>query len=93
MNVSASPWKISYMLDASGQKCPNYIIDANGLSVCEGLFWLKESEANARLIAAAPDLLEALIEAQACLVDSEYSEDGYARRLILAAIEKATGEE
>ena len=49
--------------------------------------WLKEAEANARLIAAAPEMLEALETAY-------YNEGGYQawKEQVRAAIRKATGE-
>ena len=51
--------------------------------------WSKEAEANARLIAAAPDLLEALQDAlHAYDKHSEHSQWDFAR----AAIAKALGE-
>jgi hypothetical protein len=51
------------------------------------------TEANARLIAAAPELLYALQQADECLEDMNYGMDGYIRTLIGNAIAKATGKE
>ena len=51
--------------------------------------WKNEAEANARLIAAAPDLLEALQEAKHMFA-GEYPGHPTTER-IFAAIEKATG--
>lgn len=51
--------------------------------------WISEAEANARLIAAAPDLLEALRDMMSnreCLSDATIA-------FAIAAIEKATGHE
>lgn len=72
--------------------------DANDLclvaenGICPGIVWdyLKEGEANARLIAAAPDLLEALV---ACVEHMEWStENGaMAYRRAKELIEEANG--
>lgn len=70
---------------------------------CEGIeAWFPNAEANARLIAAAPDLLEALLEAIDCgMVPISSAKEGgasaYSRQvrcadMIRAAIAKARGE-
>ena len=54
-----------------------------------------EAEANARLIASAPDLLAACMEAFGALVGSHAAEDsvqGRARARLRAVIDKANGE-
>jgi hypothetical protein len=51
----------------------------------------QESQANARLIAAAPDLLEALRRALWCLDHEQYDQDDPYYGAINAAIAKATG--
>lgn len=53
-----------------------------------------EKEANARLIASAPELLEALIKAENTLLDmdSNYGGAGIALPMAQAAIAKATGQ-
>ena len=51
------------------------------------MHWSKEREGNARLIAAAPDLLEAL---KATVADTAHSSPDL-RNQALAAIAKATG--
>lgn len=71
-----------------GKRFPSHELNAE----VGGFADFEIQEANARLIAAAPDLLEALEEAEKCLAESEYSEDGYARKLVRAAIAKAKGE-
>jgi hypothetical protein len=50
-------------------------------------------EANARLIAAAPELLEALKQAVTSMQDSGYQNSHVAVRAARAAIAKATGEQ
>ena len=52
----------------------------------------QQQEANARLIAAAPDLLEALIELAACGAEA-WGEDRPCVKWANAAIAKATGEQ
>jgi hypothetical protein len=52
----------------------------------------EEAEANARLIAAAPDLLEALEQAVTSMQDSGYPNSHVAVRAARAAIAKATQE-
>ena len=52
----------------------------------------QQQEANARLIAAAPDLLEALIELAACGAES-WGEDRPCVKWAHAAIARATGEQ
>lgn len=56
---------------------------------------LDEQSANARLIAAAPDLLAALDQVDAYLSPLDGEEDAYAeiRNVIQQAIAKATGDE
>jgi hypothetical protein len=54
--------------------------------------------ANARLIAAAPDLLEALQSAERAMSNKHFAaevlaHDSVVREMILAAIAKATGEQ
>jgi hypothetical protein len=52
-----------------------------------------ECEANARLIAAAPELLYALQQADECLKDMNYGINGNIRTLVCNAIAKATGKQ
>lgn len=52
----------------------------------------QEVEANARLIAAAPELLEALSQAVESMQDSGYQNSHVAVMAARAAIDKATGE-
>lgn len=52
---------------------------------------LEEAKANARLIAAAPDLLAALLEADQDFATEGFNEDGPYRKPLRAAIAKATG--
>ena len=57
---------------------------ANGPDVWSG-------EANARLIAAAPDLLKALEELQRCIIDQGFPQEGHMLVTCSAAIAKARG--
>lgn len=76
------------------------IVAANG--ICPGIVWdyLKEGEANARLFAAAPDMIEALREAEealrSCYQVADYPANGkstqdMALRTVRDAIAKAEG--
>lgn len=56
----------------------------------DGTSWTPDDRANARLIAAAPDLLEAV---QVLLMSCTYREGGEAHRRAEAAIAKALGEQ
>lgn len=73
------PWRYDYAPGYCGE-----LLAANGTTLAE--FVTEPSEANARLIAAAPDLLEALIDI------AEKSTDAGAIECARAAIAKATGE-
>ena len=104
------PWEIKLSRDDEGTLChigtPDKIARC-GQHVCQINGWGfdydadKEQQANARLIAAAPDMLEALEEAIKCgMVPSSSVKDGGAARhsrqvavadMIRAAIAKATG--
>jgi len=68
--------------------CCGAIITKTGW-VCD--FDVSPSEANARLIAAAPDLLEALKEADEDFEREGFDPEGPYRAHIRAAIAKATG--
>ena len=60
-----------------------------------GMCGLQEMQANARLIAAAPDLLEALEELADlvdCIRSGDYTPDSFTTQPARAAIAKATGE-
>jgi hypothetical protein len=52
-----------------------------------------DTKADARLIAASPELLAALIEATECLIDSGYDHEGNKVKYMRAIIAKATGKE
>ena len=79
------------------------VMDARGRNVarahCGGAYGVKldEAEANARLIAAAPDMLAALVTALEMLVDSWGDEqiaagDDQVANVLKAAIAQAKGE-
>lgn len=92
------PWVQHVLAVSKGGDLDRYMIAHLGISSSH--IPSEESEANARLIAAAPDLLDACEESVAGLYDSIYGGDEqysrldvkYARRLILnleAAVRKA----
>ena len=87
---SPSPWK-------AGKK-PQGVYDSNGEVICSFMHLhgegQKNAEANARLIAAAPELLEALKGAQQAfkgMPDDIAQEYPAERQAIDLAIAKATG--
>ena len=75
------PWEILNTLE----------ICAGNKDICEMKGWMNEDQANARLIAAAPDLLKALEEISLCSQNSMSSKDECGR-IARAAIAKAKGE-
>lgn len=79
------PWVIDPCWDILGNTD-----DGNGM-VCQittDAVPRAEAEANARLIAAAPDMLEALKQAEQQI---DYGQIDAAHRIIIAAIDKAEG--
>ena len=94
MKHTPTPWKI--FDNVEGWSIGNRaIVDAEGFTICNPS---PMGEANARLIAAAPDLLDALCTALPFVEDHEgsnvYKAGAVARavREIRAAIKAATGE-
>ncbi len=84
-----APWKV---IDANHIDC--YRIYALGFTIAETLLHDKESEANAQLIAAAPDLLDTLqcvLECYQDYLDGSVLWDDGLEKVINHAIEQATG--
>ena len=65
---------------------------ANGTAICDVYVDSDDRPANARLIAAAPDLLEALLAAHSYLVMMGTDHANHIRSICRAAIAKAKGE-
>lgn len=86
------PWRVSEMrgdlIDIRHSDEGIGAISLNLAHVVARKTWLKEAEANAKLIAAAPELLEALQE----IMDSNYVLPKELVTLANAAIEKALGQ-
>ena len=61
-NHTPAPWHVEFRQNYGGTKSAEHIVSENGDLICEGIHWNKNGEADAQLIAAAPELLEALEE-------------------------------
>jgi hypothetical protein len=61
-NITAAPWKVSDYYHGS-------IVNEIGQRICSNLKWQSEARANGLLIAAAPELLSALIDLVAQVED------------------------
>ena len=96
------PWKTVEVLDAKTNPCgysvwqdkeSQYLGEACGRKICQTPDGTTpENLANAKLMAAAPDMLEAL---KVCVIDFPgltSFQHTTTRKIILAAITKATGE-
>ena len=85
--ISPTPW----------EACGNIVRDADSIEVCEVALWQKEPAKVARLIAAAPDLLEACEEKVGYFCDAAYGpqlkRDNSRVAPLIAAIAKARGEQ
>jgi hypothetical protein len=94
MSHTPAPWKIEdkFNLSNIGYRA---ILDSDGYTICNPS---PMGEANARLIAAAPDLLDALLTALPFVEDHEDSRIykggavAHTIKIIRAAIDKATNE-
>lgn len=87
---TAGEWSTTAYYDGKQSKGQIILSDATGKTLIGEIYSNKEQDANARLIASAPDLLEAL---QSCL---NWAKNGNQEHLIVfeaaqAAINKATG--
>ncbi len=89
MNTS-TPWHVNHS-NAPDWEGDWYLEGKDGFCIAMGEGWDKEQQANARLIAAAPDLLAAC-KAFLGVHDSGYSEcECSSCALLKSAIAKATG--
>ena len=89
------PWEAVGNLVRSPMVQPQGLSKGVQIAECRDAYFLshtEESKANARLIAAAPELLEALQE-MVSLVEMVIPFDGPQQRKARAAIAKATGEQ
>ena len=95
------PWRVSEkrgdLIDIRHNSNGIGAISLNLAHVVARQSWLKEAEANAKLIAAAPELLEALRQLRdyvedVCAVSSSDCDKAHPLMLATAAIKKALGE-
>ena len=86
------PWRVSEkrgdLIDIRHENNEPGAMSLNLAQVVARQSWLKEAEANARLIAAAPELLEAL----QMIMNGDFYMPKESADAALAAINKATGE-
>lgn len=94
MEHTPGPWTVGPVFDNDGE--PEIIVEHKtpfgNLVVACALSGLVGQEANARLIAAAPELLEALQLADAMLEGAHMNADVVCKK-VKAPIAKATGEQ
>ena len=97
MSHTQGPWTLQRKIVNSISKIGgSTIVGPSGERICviESILGEKTAEANARLITAAPDLLEACWEAEELLEGSTLSQpERIALKNIRAAIARATDEE
>ena len=87
-----APWHVGK--DADEGEGRGWFVGGGGYCRAHMVGPISDTEANARLIAAAPDMLEALIAARAELeaYELDASGEGYNNPTLNAAIAKATGD-
>lgn len=89
------PWRVTqeyldYCAKNTFSVAPEAIIGPSGEIVVASSEWLDLSPENARLVAAAPELLAALISTEEILEDEHWSTT---KRVLRELIAKATGEQ
>jgi len=89
-----SPWACSRQSGAPGQCVPAKVwdVDGNCLAKIEATHYEDVATANARLMAAAPQLLQSLLHAMTLLKVAGYELNGTATDKMKQAIECATGQ-
>ena len=90
------PWHIWFRQNYGRPKSAECIIAENGDLICEGLNWNKNGEVDALILAAAPELLEALQMLMPQAPNAWAENDAYALAMwdnATAAIAKATGKD
>jgi len=78
-HIGPTPW----------EACGNVIRDADSIEVCTVALWQKEPAKVARLLAAAPDVLEALETLVAAAVGMPNSSDNLCQATLDLAVEDA----
>ena len=88
---TAGPWALP-AVGADNRLHVGQVVDSDGVTVCIAYGNCAETVANARLIAAAPDLLEALQDAVEIMDDQLAGDFPDSMAAFRAAISKAKGE-
>ena len=83
------PWRLQYNAsqDGKGGKAENWLLGRNDHLILKMPAWTSEHGANARLIAAAPDLfhgLEGLLEISTCECDNTHEQNNTVCRVCWA---------
>jgi hypothetical protein len=88
-NCTPGPWHVKRVPLVGGLTRADSILSEDGSSICEGLHWNNNGEVDAHIIAAPPELMEALQMAMEWVPDQATIMHKRANR----AIAKATGNE
>jgi len=62
INYTPGPYHIGYRIKSDGTKEAHSIHSESGDAICEGLTWNVNGEADAHLLAAAPELLDVAVK-------------------------------
>lgn len=88
-SYTPGPWRVNDLF----KNIVGVYVETEKDQICEFHTDTPNVDANARLIAAAPELLEALIELCDLIKDGDYDFDSFSLQPAKRAIAKATGEQ